>query len=128
MVGPRREESAVLRWSLEGWIVFLESDIDVLQRRRGGCRWTDGEAKTVCLVEVVVRILTDYDGFHGIEGRVSRPGRVSHCKVLLQGVWTVLPRTSYRPLPLEEKSSLLDHIVSMVLHLITHREHTFLAF
>jgi hypothetical protein len=71
MICPWCEEPAVLGWRLEVGIVLLEDRVHVLERWRGGGRRADGEAETVGLVVVVVRVLPEDDGFDGVEGCVS---------------------------------------------------------
>ena len=70
---PRSKESTFVWRRLKSGVVFLESDIDVLQRR-GRWRWrTDGEAETMRLVVVVVWVLAENDSLDGGEGCVSGP-------------------------------------------------------
>ena len=76
-IGPGREEAAVLGRGLEVGIIFLESGVHVLQAWRGGCWRTDGEAETVGLVDVVVGVLAEDDGFDGWEGCVTGPVSIS---------------------------------------------------
>jgi len=64
-VRPRREQTAVLGWGLEVWVVLSKRDIDVLEGWWRGCRRPNGEAETVGLVQVVVRILAEDDRFDG---------------------------------------------------------------
>ena len=56
-IGPRCEEPAVLGWSVEVRVVFLEGGVHVLQAWWSRRRWTDGEAEAVGLVDVVVGVL-----------------------------------------------------------------------
>lgn len=72
-IRPRCEKTAVVGWGRECGVVFLQGGVDVFERRRGGRRRADGEAEPVGLVEVVVGVLAEDDGFDGVEGRVARP-------------------------------------------------------
>lgn len=73
-VGPGREQAAVLGRRGEVWVVLFEAFVDVLEGGRSWSRRADGEAEAVGLVEVVVGVLADDDGFDGWEGCVTRPG------------------------------------------------------
>ncbi len=72
-ISPRREKSTVLwRW-LECRIIFADRNIDVFQgwwsRRRGA----DGEAEAVSLVDVVIGVLAQDDGFDRVERSMPGP-------------------------------------------------------
>lgn len=72
-VCPGGEEAASVGRGVKGRVVRFQGGVDVLQgwRSRGGR--ADGEAETVGLVEVVVGVLADDDGFDGRKGRVAGP-------------------------------------------------------
>ena len=72
-IRPRSQQPAVLGRRREGRVVLLDGRIDVLQGRRRGRRRADGEAQPVGLVDVVVGVLAENDGFDGGEGRVAGP-------------------------------------------------------
>jgi len=72
-VCPWGEEAPVLGGRDEGRIVFFDGDVDVLERGWGGGGGADGEAEAVGLVEVVVGVLAEDDGFDGVEGGVAGP-------------------------------------------------------
>lgn len=72
-VGPRRQKTTFVRRRVEGRVIFLQSGVDVLERRWGGCWGTNGEAEAVGLVEVVVGVLAEDDGFDGGERCVTGP-------------------------------------------------------
>jgi hypothetical protein len=76
-VGPGREEAGPLRRRREGRVVSFEALVDVLEGRRGGCRWADGEAEAVSLVGAVVRVLAEDDCFNSWERCMARPGGLS---------------------------------------------------
>ena len=73
-VSPGGEETAFVGWCSEVGIIVFERFVDVHEggRSRGGR--ANGEGKAVGLVDVVVGVLADYDGFDGVEGRVTGPG------------------------------------------------------
>lgn len=72
-VRPGGEQAAVLRRGLEVWIVVFQRDVHVFQRGWGS-RWgAHGEGEPVRLVDAVVGVLADYDGFDGVEGGVLGP-------------------------------------------------------
>lgn len=73
-VCPGSEETAVLGGRSKGWIVLFQGDVDVLEGRGSGGGRTHGEAEAVGLVVVVVGILAEDDGFHGVERCVAGPG------------------------------------------------------
>lgn len=70
-IRPRRKKSAVVGWGCECGVVLLQGYVNVLERRGCGRRRADGEAETVSLVEVVIGVLTDDDGFHVVEVRMA---------------------------------------------------------
>jgi hypothetical protein len=70
-ISPGRQQAALVRRSLVIRVLFLEGFVDVLEGRRSGVRWTDGEAEAVGLVGAVVGILACDDNFDGVEGCVS---------------------------------------------------------
>ncbi len=72
-VCPGGEETAILWGCGEAWIVTLEGNIDVFEGRRCGCRWADREGETMGLVEAVIGVLTNDDGFDGVEWGMARP-------------------------------------------------------
>jgi len=72
-VGPGSEEAAVLGGWDEGGVVFGKRFVDVFQGGRGGSWGLDGEREAVCLVVVMVGVLADDYGFHGVQRRMSRP-------------------------------------------------------
>ena len=72
-VRPWCQKAGVLGWGCERWVVSFEALVNVLQGGWSGRGWADGEAKAVCLVVVVVRVLTNDDGFDGWERRVTGP-------------------------------------------------------
>jgi len=51
----------------------LKAFVDVDERWRCGSWCLNREAKTMGLIVIVIRILTDYNGFDSIEGGVARP-------------------------------------------------------
>ena len=67
-IGPRCQETAILGWRREGRVILLQGNVDVLERRGRGGRRADGEAETMRLVQVVIGVLADDDGFDGVEG------------------------------------------------------------
>lgn len=73
-IGPGGEEAAIFGWRGEVGVVFFEGDVHVFERGRGRGRWSDGEAEAVGLIDVVVGVLAEDDGFDGGEGRVAGPG------------------------------------------------------
>jgi hypothetical protein len=63
-ISPWSKQSApVGRWCEVG-IIVGDGFIDILKRRRCNGRWTDGEGEAVCLIDIMVRILTNDDGLH----------------------------------------------------------------
>lgn len=74
-VGPRGKETAVVGWGFERGVVLLEGLVHVLEGRRRAGGWADGEAEAVGLVDVVVGVLAQDDGFHCVEGGMARPAR-----------------------------------------------------
>lgn len=89
-IRPRCEKPAVVGWGRECGVVFLQRNIDVLERRRCGRRRADGEAETVGLVEIVIGVLAEDDGFDGVEGRVARPGiavRFQYSETVVRCAW-----------------------------------------
>lgn len=74
-VRPWRQQTALIGWSLEVGVVFLEGLVDVLEGWWGVSRWADGEAEPVGLIGAVIGILTGDDGLDGVERRVTRPAR-----------------------------------------------------
>ena len=74
IVCPGGQEPAFLRRLFEVRIVFLQRDVDVAERGRGGGGRAHGEAEAVGLVGIVVGILTCDDSLDGVERRVARPG------------------------------------------------------
>lgn len=72
-LSPGSEQATVLRRRREGGVILFKALVDVLKRGRGGCRWPNGEAEAVGLVQVVVGILADDDCFDTGKGRVSGP-------------------------------------------------------
>jgi hypothetical protein len=67
-------EKARLVWRrLVVWVVDLEGFVDVLERGRGGCGWTDREAEAVGLVGTVVGVLACDDDFDGVKRCVTGP-------------------------------------------------------
>ncbi len=72
-VSPRREKSTILWWWLKCRIVFADRNIDVFQGRRSRRRGTDGEAEAVSLVDVVIGVLAQDDGFDRVERSMPGP-------------------------------------------------------
>ena len=70
-ISPWRQQATLVRRSFVIRVLFLESFVDVLEGRRSGVGWTDGEAEAVGLVGAVVGILACDDNFDGVEGCVS---------------------------------------------------------
>lgn len=73
-VCPWGQEASSVGWSVKGGVVLLDGFVDVLERRWSWCGWADREAEAVGLVEVVVGVLADDDGFHGGKGCMTGPG------------------------------------------------------
>lgn len=65
-VSPRCQKTAVLGWGCECRVVLLQGNVDILEGSGCGSRRADRETETVGLVEVVIGILTDDDGFDGV--------------------------------------------------------------
>lgn len=72
-VSPRSEQATVPRRGLEVRVVLFQGDVHVLQTRRSRGWGPDGEAQTMGLVDVVVGVLAQDDGFHIVEWCVARP-------------------------------------------------------
>jgi hypothetical protein len=72
-IRPWGQEAALVWWGLVVGVVDLECLVDVLEGRRGGCRWTNGEAEAMCLVGAVVGVLTGDDNLDCVEGCMPRP-------------------------------------------------------
>ncbi len=84
-VGPGGQETAVVGWGFERGVVLLEGLVHVLEgRRRAGGR-ADGEAEAVGLVDVVVGVLAEDDGFDCIEGGMARPAPVMEMRTGIEG-------------------------------------------
>lgn len=73
MISPRREQTRVLGWRIEAGVVLFNGCVDVLERRRGGCRWSNGEAQTVGLIVVEIRVLTEDYSLDVVQWAVSGP-------------------------------------------------------
>jgi hypothetical protein len=79
-VCPWCEETTLVWRGFVVWVVDLERFIYILEGWRSRGRWADREAKPVCLVRTVVRVLASDDHLDGIQWCVSRPiARVSCC-------------------------------------------------
>lgn len=72
-IGPGGEEAAVSGGRGEVGVVFFDGRVDVFEGGRGGGGGPDGEAEAVGLVEVVVGVLAEDNGFDGGEGGVAGP-------------------------------------------------------
>ena len=72
-VGPGREQAASAWRRLERGEVGLEAGVDVLEGRWSGCGRPDGKGETVCLIDVVVRVLSEYDYLDVWKRCVARP-------------------------------------------------------
>lgn len=72
-VCPLREETSSVRRWLERGVVLLESDVHVLERRRGRSRRSNRECQPVGLVIVVIRVLTHDYNLDIAEGSVTGP-------------------------------------------------------
>ena len=73
-IRPWGQQPTVLGWGCEGRVVLLDGGVNVLQGGRRGSGWADGEAEPVGLVQIVVGVLTEDDGFDGGKGGVAGPG------------------------------------------------------
>lgn len=80
-VGPWRQQAAILRRCFEVRVIFLQRNVDVFERGGSGRGRADGEAETVGLVDVVVRILTKDDGLDCVERRVTGPAQESDVRM-----------------------------------------------
>lgn len=85
MVGPGGKEPAVVGWGFESGIIVLESFVHVLKGRRRAGGWADREAEAVGLVDVVVGVLAEDDGFDCVEGGVARPARMIEMRMSIEG-------------------------------------------
>ena len=75
-ISPGCEQATLAWWGFEcGGEVVLETGVDVLEGWWGWGWWSHGEGKAMCLVDVVVRVLSEYDDFDVWERCVSRPER-----------------------------------------------------
>jgi hypothetical protein len=77
LLRPWRQEAAILWRRRKRWVVILQRDVHVLQARRSGSRRANGEAEAMGLIVVVIWVLTKDYCFHGVQGGVSRPDRLS---------------------------------------------------
>jgi hypothetical protein len=74
-ISPGCEQASLVRRRFEGWIFLLQRFVHILEGWRSRSRRSDGEAKAMSLVIIMIWILAKDDGLDGIERRVSRPGR-----------------------------------------------------
>lgn len=72
-VSPRGEQAAVVGRSFEKRVILFERFVYIFEGRGSGCWCTHGEAEAVGLVEVVIGVLADDDGFDSGEGSMSGP-------------------------------------------------------
>jgi len=72
-IGPEGKETAIFGGRGEVGIVFFDGGVDVFKGGGRGGGGADGEAEAMGLVEVVVGVLAEDDGFDGGEGGVAGP-------------------------------------------------------
>lgn len=74
--GVDKQDATVRPWSQQAtlvwrrlvvWVLFLETFVDVLERRGSGIRRADGEAETMGLIWPVIGVLAYDDGFDRVE-------------------------------------------------------------
>lgn len=73
LLGPWSEQPSAVGGLLEGRVVVLQGKVDVLERRGSWRRRAYGEAETVSLAVVVVRVLAYDDRLDLVQRRVPRP-------------------------------------------------------
>jgi hypothetical protein len=111
-VSPRCEQASFVRRRLERWIFLLQCFVDILEGWRSRSRGSDGEAKTVSLIIVMIWILAEDDSLDGIKWCVSRPGEsVNGTGAMLRN--TLIRHTNCRHLLMEGKSSCQPRLQSL---------------